>query len=172
MINLQFGNDDIENIKHFRYSHPDFRVQRRMEALFLKSLGYSHGLICEVAEISEATLAKILRSFQRKGLADLLHTNYRGQPSLLHEHEGEIREMFADSPPASAKEARNEIAKLTGIWRSVPQIRKFMLSLGMKRRKTKAVPAQAKPEDQEEFLKKNLSQPYRRQKRARGWCFS
>lgn len=138
----------------------------------MKQLGYSHASICEIAEITEATLAKILRSFLRKGLADLLHTNYRGQPSILHEHEGQLRELFASSPPASAKEAADEIAKLTGIRRSIPQIRKFMLSLGMKRRKAKAVPAGAKSEAQEEFLKKNLSQPCRKPGTASVWFFS
>jgi len=70
MIKVQFTDKDIENIKHFRYLHTDFRVQRRMEALFLKKLGYSHAAICEIAEITEATLAKILRSFQKNEVLD------------------------------------------------------------------------------------------------------
>jgi len=76
-INVQLRDVHIENIRNFRYSHPGFQVQRRMWALFLKSL------VCADRLISEAPFSKILQSFQRKGLEDLLQKNYRGLLGFL-----------------------------------------------------------------------------------------
>jgi len=80
MINVQLVDEGIENIRHFRYSHPDFRVQRSLQALYLNKSEYLQSSICD---IGETTLANILQRFQKNGLPGLLHTNYRGQPSIL-----------------------------------------------------------------------------------------
>ena len=39
MIHIEFTEEQINELRHERYSHPHPRVQRKMEALFLKSQG-------------------------------------------------------------------------------------------------------------------------------------
>ncbi|MCY7285204.1 MAG: IS630 family transposase, partial [Cyanobacteria bacterium CAN_BIN43] len=42
MIKLTFSAEDIEQLHYERFHHPHPRVQRKMEALYLKSQGYLH----------------------------------------------------------------------------------------------------------------------------------
>jgi transposase len=57
-------------------------------------------------------------------------------------------------PPASGKEAAARCKKLTGVERSPERMRVFMGKIGMKFRKTGAIPAKADLDKQEEFKKK------------------
>ena len=52
---LEFTSEIIEEINYERYHHPIPLVQRRMEVLWLKSNGLSHGMIAKLGGISENT---------------------------------------------------------------------------------------------------------------------
>lgn len=47
MITLNFTPADIEALHYERYHHPHPRVQRKMEALYLKSQGVPHAQIAQ-----------------------------------------------------------------------------------------------------------------------------
>ena len=74
----------------------------------------------------------------------------------MEAHKGSIENYFKDNPPASIKEAASVIERLTGIKRSTTQIRKFLLSIGMKIRKVGTIPAKADYEEQRKFLQKEM----------------
>jgi len=67
-----------------------------------------------------------------------------------------IEEESTINPPPTLKEATHRIEKLTGIKRSTTQVKKFLIKIGIKRRKVGQIPGKADPEIQEEYKKKIL----------------
>lgn len=175
MITIQFSKDEIKTLKDERYRHPHPRIQEKMEALYLKSMGVAHGEICRLCDISRPTLAKFLHSYQVGGIEGLRQWEYAGQASKLNKHSGSLEAHFRKHPPASSNQAVEEIEKLTGIRRSPTQVREYMRRIGMRCRKTGFVPKgvedKQKQAEQEEFVKKNSNPNYRRPKQGRMWCF-
>jgi len=53
MIQVKFTQEQKEALNYERYHHPNPRVQRKMEALWLKSQGESHNRIAELTGISK-----------------------------------------------------------------------------------------------------------------------
>ena len=62
MLKLDFTTEQIQALKFERFHHPHSRVQRKMEALFLKSQNLPHSLICELVGISANTLRALFSS--------------------------------------------------------------------------------------------------------------
>ena len=63
MIAIDFTEEDIEALDYERYHHPHPRVQRKMEALWLKHQGLPHSQITRLAGISPNTLRAYLRQY-------------------------------------------------------------------------------------------------------------
>ena len=64
---------------------------------------------------------------------------------------------FLEHPPATVKQAADEIEKLTGIRRGETQVRQFLHALGLRPRKIGMIPAKADAEQQEKFLEIKLT---------------
>jgi len=95
--------------------------------------------------------------FQKGGIELVTTIDSNHPKSDLDKHKTSIIEEFTLRPPATAKEAAARIEKLTGIKRSPQRVRILMTSIGMKFRKTAAIPAKADLDKQEEFKKKRWS---------------
>jgi transposase len=157
MIKIEFSTEEIEQLHYERRYHVHPRVRQRMEALYLKSLGYQHQEIGSIMQIDQKTLRRYLRMYQEGGIEAMKVLNFHQPVSALQDHREEIEEEFRTRPPKSIKEAIDRIEKLTGIRRSPTQVRKFLTeNLGMKRLKVGHVPAKADPEVQEAFLEEEL----------------
>lgn len=156
MIRIEFSQQEIDQINYERYHHPHPRVQRKMEALWLKSQGLAHQEICRLTGISMKTLPRYLLAYQQGGIEALKEIRFYCPKSELENQTATLETSFAKHPPTSLKEARDAIEKLTGIKRSLPQVRKFLKSIGMSFRKVGMVPAKADVEKQEAFKKKEL----------------
>ena len=160
MINPIFTDSQIKalEVERFTYHHP--RVQRKMEALYLKSKGLEHNLILKICCITESTLVRYLRDYEKDGIAGLKHLGYVGQPSQLRSNMSNLEEHFRQNPPATSAQAQADIKRLTGLGRSPTQVRKFLHNMGMKHRKTGFVPGPSNtPEKQAEqaaFVKEKL----------------
>ena len=153
-IKVEFTEEDVAQLSYQRFHHPHPRVQIKMEALFLKSKGADNETICELVGISPNTLRSYFRQFIEGGVEALKRINFYKPKTELADHADSIEKYFRENPPASVKEAAAVIEELTGIKRSTTQVRKYLLSIGMKFRKVGAVPAKADPDEQEAFLKK------------------
>jgi len=81
---------------------------------------------------------------------------YNGPKSDLEDFVEEITELLIENPPSTAAEANSQIAKCTGIIRSLSGIIRLMKRLGMKPQKVCHVPAKADPAAQENFIRKIL----------------
>lgn len=156
MIALEFSEADIDALDYERYHHPQPQVQRKMEVLYLKSQGLSHGQIQQLCRIgSRTTLVSYLRQYKAGGIEALKQLHYKGQSSQLNEHIPTLKAHFATNPPRTSAEAGAEIERLTGIKRSPTQIKAFLKRIGMQSRKVGYLPGKAanpeKIEEQESF---------------------
>lgn len=158
MIEISFTEESIDQLFRERYEHPHPLIQRRMEALYLKSQGLKNLQIAQILRMSRRTLQKWLHAFENEGIEGLKRFNRTGQKSKLHNHSQSIEDYFRDHPPRSIREACLKIEELTGLKRGETPVRSFLKSIGMSLRKTGAVPGKADPVAQEEFKKKHSSQ--------------
>jgi transposase len=157
MIRIEFTDEEVKQLHYERRYHEHPRVRQRMEALYLKALGYQHQEIGRVMQIDQKTLRSYLRMYQEGGIEALKGLNFYQPVSELDEHCDEIKAAFEAQSPKSINEALERIEKLTGIRGSPTQVRQFLKEkLGMKRLKVGQVPAKADPEAQRVFLEKEL----------------
>src|SRR5215831_16032481 len=125
-LQLEFTPASLEELNYERYRHPMPLVQRRMEALWLKSHGLPHGQIAQVVNISENTLRDYFQLYLDGGVERLKEVAIQGPESALQEHHASLEAYFRAHPPATIKEAQNTIAALTGIKRSETQVREYL----------------------------------------------
>ena len=156
MIHIDFTEEAIAQLRQERYEYPHPRVQRKMDALLLKSQGLSHGDIGKIVGVCQDTLREYLYQYQNGGIEALKVINFYQPTSELAKHQGTIEDEFRANPPATVKEAANRIKELTGIQRSVHRVGKFLKKVGLKRLKTAQIPAKADVEAQAEFLTEKL----------------
>lgn len=71
MIRIEFTPEEIDMLESERYRHPDPKVQKKMEAVYLKSQRVAHQEICRLCRISEPTLVTYLKQYQEGGIERL-----------------------------------------------------------------------------------------------------
>ncbi len=71
MRSILFSADDRKALAYDRYHHPDPRVQRKMEVLWLKSHGLPHDQIAALAGVSRRTVQRYLDEYLEGGLPRL-----------------------------------------------------------------------------------------------------
>jgi transposase len=151
MVKLEFTADEQQCLHYERYHHPHPRVQRKMEALWLKSQGIAHRDISRLTGISSTTLTSYLRAYRDGGIEALKTLNFRRPESDLKAHQVTLEAHFRAHQPASIKQAMATIETLTGIRRSPDRVRLFLKQMGMKCRKVGVIPAKADVAAQETF---------------------
>jgi transposase len=134
MRRIEFTKEEIAQLKHESIYHEHALVRRRMQALLLKSEGLPHAKIGELLDICPTTLRKyfdlFLNSEAARRVEALKELNYKGKPNRLMEKKAEIVAHLEKSPPATQKEAQARIKELTGLQRSLPQVREFLKKTG------------------------------------------
>ena len=123
---FSFSEEVLAEIRHDRYHHPHPRVQRKMEVLWLKSLGLTHTDIAAFADVSPRSVQRYLDEYQEGGLDRIRRLGWQGKPCALDEHQPSLEDYFIEHPPRSAREAQEAIERLTGIRRGLSQVRAFM----------------------------------------------
>ena len=154
MIKAKISPLEQEKLATLRYSHPNKAVRRRYSILYFKSLNYSHREIEKLADVSSTLITKVLKIYVHGGLEGVADVKHCSRKSDLERYREIIINHFQENPPSSAKEAAAEIYKLTKLQRGETQTKVFLRKIGLKPRKTAAVPAKANIETQEEFKKK------------------
>ena len=125
-IQLEFTPETLSILNDERYSHPMPIVQRRMEALWLKSHNLPHAQIAKLVGICENTLRDYFLLYQEGGIEKLRHLHFNCPTSELAKHFTSLETYFKEHPPASIKKAQHDIEELTGIKRGPTQVRKFL----------------------------------------------
>ncbi len=176
MIQLEFTQAQIDTLETERYTHPDLKVQRKLETLYLKSLDLPHHLIRRICRVSEPALVRYFRAYAQDGVVGLKQNRYHGQPSVLGQQVESLETYLRQHPPTSSAQAQQMIEAQTGVRRSPTQVRAFLHRLGMKYRKTGFVPGKSdtpeKQAEQAEYVKKNSTRRWPKPKPGSGWFFS
>ena len=123
---ITFTADDRRALAHDRYHHPDPRVQRKMEVLWLKSHGLNHDDIAAYADVSRRTVQRYLDEYSEGGLSRLRRGRWHQPRSALAEHQDSLEEYFLKHPVRSAQQAQAVIERQTGIRRGLSQVRHFL----------------------------------------------
>ena len=123
---IEFTPEIIDTLNHERYHHPVPLVQRRMEALWLKSHNLSHDLIAKLVGVTENTIREYFQLFIAGGTEKLKEVDFYRPESDLVEHTTSLEAYFREHPPATIKEAQSEIETLTGIKCSETQVAEFL----------------------------------------------
>jgi transposase len=135
-----FSEEELQEIAFDRFHHPDPRVQRKMEVLWLKHHGLTHERIAALAGVGRATVQRYLDEYQQGGLAQMRRNPWTGPHSQLEQHRASLEEYFQQHPPRSVKEAQHLIEQQTGLHRGLTQVRLFLKRLGLQPRKVAAIP--------------------------------
>ena len=126
MRKIEFSQEQIKRLSYESIHQEHYLVRRRMQALLLKSQGLRHKDIAEVLSISETTLREYLDLYLAGGVEALKELHYQGKANKLAEKRDEIIAALEANPPATYKEAQAKIKEVTGLQRSVPQVREFL----------------------------------------------
>ncbi len=162
MRQITFSETDVQEIARERYHHPDPRVQRQMEILWLKHHGFTHERIALVAGGSPSTVQRTLCRYLKEGLEQIRQVPLKKSHSSLDEHRASLEAFFTEQPPRSVRQARQIIEQRIGIRRGLTQVRHFLHRLGLAPRKVAAIPIPPKStleehvKNQKEFLDKQL----------------
>ncbi len=134
MRQIKFTAEEIAKLRHESIYHKHVLVRRRAQALLLKSEGMPHAQISERLCICPTTLRKYfdiyLNGSDAVRVEALKKLNYKGKPNRMMEKRVEIVADLEKNPPATQKEAQSRIKELTGIERSLPQVREFLKKTG------------------------------------------
>src|SRR3954462_512880 len=150
MRTFTFTADDRRALAHLRYHHPEPRVQRKAEVLWLKRHGLTPDRIAAYADVSRRTVQRYLDDYLEGGLQRLCRGREHQSRAALVEHEVSLEEHFETHPVRSAKQARAVIEQRTGIRRGLTQVRRFLKDrLGFRWRRTGAIPVPPKKTIQE-----------------------
>jgi transposase len=125
-MRLEFTPEVKAILNEERYDHPMPLVQRRMEALWLKSHGLPHAQIANLVGVCENTLRDYLKLYLDGGVESLKTVHFNHPQSELCAHFTSLEAYFQEHPPASIKQAQSAIEELTGIKRSPTQVTAFL----------------------------------------------
>ena len=157
MRTITITADDRRALAHDRYHHPDPRVPRKMEVLWLKSHGLGHDAIAAYADVSRRTVQRYLDEYLEGGLPRLRQSHWHQPQSALAEHQSSLEEYFLKHPVRSAKQAQAIIEQRTGVRRGLSQVRHFLKDrLGLRWRKAGAIPVPPKETVQEHARKQDV----------------
>ena len=158
MINIEFTEAEKKALHYERFYHPHPKVQRKMEALWLKSQGQNNQTIARLTGVTNNMITHYIKEYNAGGIEGLKQLRYDRSHGELDKHIQSIEQNFKQRPPATIKEAMGRIEQLTGLKRSEVQISKFLKRIGLTRRKIGMIPAKADIERQEEFKKNSAAE--------------
>ena len=157
MLTLNLSKTEIQRLNYERFNHPSPIVQKRLHAVYFKTMNYCHKEISILADVHPNSVTNFIKQFNEGGMERLIELNYVGPQSELDQHCKTIEKEFKNNPPLSSNEAGYTISILTGIKRSPTQIKSFMKRIGMKFLKMGHIPAKADPAKQKKYLKTDLN---------------
>ena len=110
---MLFTEADQQVLAVQRYLHPHPLVQRKMEALWLKSHDIDEKTILQLTSVSRATLFRYYNDYREGGTEKLKQVNFHQPKSELDPHAQTLEAHFRKHPPATVKQAANDIHNTT-----------------------------------------------------------
>ena len=132
--------DEQRIAKDERESHPDACVRRRLWALWLLHGGTKREQAAKILGVAVSTVQRDVLAYRSGGLEALRKSGREYQPtSELAQHQDQIRQSLEQQPARTIAEAGQRIAVLTGVERQPTQVRRFLMGLGLKWQRVRAL---------------------------------
>lgn len=143
---LQINLSETEQVivKRERLEHPNLMVRRKMDALWLLHHGHTRAEAADIVGVTRMTVQRYVRYYRDGGLEALFRTDRIVPVSAMDEYRSTIVTSFQKNPVRSVAEARERIESLTGIRRSLSQVRQFMIRHGLRWQRMGAIPVPPK----------------------------
>ena len=123
-----FTPDEIDALFQERNVHPNPRVRKRMEALYLKACGLGTLQICKLVRITRSTLMLWIRLWEKGRMKTLALFDFKGgRRCALTPFKEQIALEFAKTPPKTLDEACESIHRITGVRRARSSVRQFLI---------------------------------------------
>lgn len=156
MRKIEFSDSDLEIIQENKDRHPNYKIRKRMTILWMRNLEYRYDFIAEVVGVHVNTIVNLIRTVQDEGLEGARVFKYVPK-SPLDPFRDEIMKELENRPIQTLGEAGKSIEKICGRLFDRKAISRFLKKIGIRRRKTGAVPKKADPEVQKKFIEEELS---------------
>jgi transposase len=146
MRQITFTDEQVKQLVYESIYHDHHLVRRKMLTLFLKAQGYVHHEVTDLIQTSPTTLRTYLDQFTTGGVDSLKPLHYVGSPNRLAERHAAIIAHLEAAPPATLKEAQAKIEEVSQLKRPLPQVRAFLQTYKLRRRKMKQLPKDGTPD--------------------------
>lgn len=155
MIVINFTENDRQELRDLQ-KHQHELVKRKALTVLLKSYDIQHIQIAKIVGISESSVRQYLKEYLQNGILSIKTINFNTPTSRLQPFKDAILSYINQTPPASIKQACEEIGIITGIKLKESAMRAYLKSIGVKCRKTCSIPAKADIIKQKNFLENEL----------------
>lgn len=161
-LRFELTDDEQRIVLSERESHPNGCVRRRLWTLWLLHCGLKREQAAKILGVACSTVQRDVWTYRTGGLEVLRKSGREYQPtSELAKHQDQIRQSLEQQPARTIAEAGQRIAVLTGVERKPTQVRRFLMGLGLKWQRVRAIPVPPKktspsmPPIKQCFSKKN-----------------
>lgn len=155
---LNLSEAELERLRYERYAYPCPMIQKRLFAVYLRAVtDYPYRQIGFICGLHENTVAYWVGVYQQHNYEALLVNHYGTNQSALEQHSESLLCSFHKEPPRCAGEAGERIRAMTGVERSLQQVRCFMKRHGLRFLKCAQVPAKADNEKQHQWVAETLA---------------
>lgn len=141
---IEFTDADRQRLDHERYHHAHWRVRQRMELLWLISQGEAKQRAAALAGVSRITAWRYERVYREGGIDALRRVKWEGSCGEWEPHRLALEAAFAEHPPHTVGEAARRIERITGLRRRPTAVRELLHSMGLRWRRTAAMPVPPK----------------------------
>ena len=100
------------------------KAVKKIDVILLRNSHHSIEEIAKETNLKVRTVYNYIQLYKNNNFYDFVYTKY--VKSDLVQFKSIILEEFHNNPPRSYREARDRIEKLTGIKRSITQVKKFL----------------------------------------------
>jgi transposase len=155
LIQMNLSEDEIRelNYKRFHENHP--MLQKRLHAVYLKaSLSMSSKQIALIVDVRRNSVDNWIHMYGKEGLSGLMLPHYTARKSELTPYSEMIRERFSETTIQTVKEFAGKTESLTGIKRSLTQVRRFIKKSGFRHLQSGHIPCKADPQKQRQWKEK------------------
>lgn len=155
MLKINMPSCDLASLHNLR-ANPHPIVQDKALAVLMHSQNIKTNAIATVLDCCDNTVRNYLHEYENSGIDGISKIKFNKPKSELDSYADNFKQIFAENPPSTIAQATSIIKEHTGIELSHPQVRRFMKSIGLKCRKTAAIPAKANVKTQEDCIENQL----------------
>ena len=144
-LRIVLTDDERRIVLSERESHPNVCVRRRLWAVWLLHCGLKREQAATILGVACSTVQRDVSTYRTGGLKALRKSRREYHPtSELAQHQDQIRQSLEQQPARTIAEAGQRIAELTGVERKPTQVRRFLMGLGLKWQRVRAIPVPPK----------------------------